>query len=116
VPYRTAAVDLESTLRSRLGFGGWGLGGKASGILGYGPIDVEKTIKLICQAIDKSITFFDTSPAYGDGMSENILGQATEGKRKSIFLASKIGTTNFRESQNFQLPQLRHSLDETLYG
>ena len=101
-------------LAPMIGFGGWGLGGKAPGILGYGPIDNGKAEHLVSLAIKKGITFFDTAPAYGDGTSEKIIGEAANSQRHKVFLATKVGASNFRNKQNFQLDEIKKSLEESL--
>lgn len=53
-------------------------------------MDVEASRKVIDQAIDSGINFFDTSDSYGT--SENILGEALGERRKKIVLATKFGS------------------------
>jgi aryl-alcohol dehydrogenase-like predicted oxidoreductase len=103
-----------STIGTRIAFGGWGLGGKNIGILGYGPIDIPNAIDLVEESISKGIIFFDTAPAYGDGLSEKILGLSTKDHREKVFLASKIGITDFRNGQNFDLSEIKQSFDDSL--
>ncbi|HTV17822.1 MAG TPA: aldo/keto reductase, partial [Polyangiaceae bacterium] len=42
-------------------------------------------------AVDAGITFFDTAPGYGDGLSERRLGLGLEGLRQKVVVATKIG-------------------------
>lgn len=53
-------------------------------------MDVEASRKVIDQAIDTGINFFDTSDSYGT--SENILGEVLGERRKRIVLATKFGS------------------------
>lgn len=72
---------------SALGFGCWGASGEPSW---GGHTDAEQ-IRAIQTAIDGGINFFDVAPVYGLGYAEEILGKATEGKRNSIYIATKCG-------------------------
>jgi len=84
---------------SRLGFGGWQLGNKEF----WGEMDFAEGVLLVKQAINQGITFFDTAPGYGNGMSEMIIGEAIKTDREEIIINSKIGhkadgTTDFSVS------------------
>jgi aryl-alcohol dehydrogenase-like predicted oxidoreductase len=47
---------------------------------------------LVVQAAEAGITYFDTAASYGEGLSEQLLGQGlrARGGRKGLFLATKI--------------------------
>ncbi len=68
---------------SEVGFGGAGIGhaNRATS-------DDECT-RAVRRALDLGIDFFDTSPVYGAGRSEENLGRALEGNRQRIVLATK---------------------------
>jgi aryl-alcohol dehydrogenase (NADP+) len=55
-----------------------------------GQLDEGDSIRLIHQAHDAGITFFDTADAYGDGLSETILGKALRDRRAGVVVASKV--------------------------
>ena len=67
----TFEPDLREESLTKLGFGTWGLGGNA-----YGSVSEEHAGQLISYAYSRGIRTFDTSPLYGDGRSEGILGEA----------------------------------------
>ena len=46
---------------------------------------------LVHYALDKAINYFDTAESYTGGDSETIIGQALQGKRDQVYLASKGG-------------------------
>ena len=46
---------------------------------------------LVHYALDKGINYFDTAESYTGGNSETIIGQALEGKRDQVYIASKGG-------------------------
>jgi aryl-alcohol dehydrogenase-like predicted oxidoreductase len=69
-------------------------------------------ITLLHEALDKGINFFDTARLYGD--SESIMGEAFEGVRKEIVLATKC--KHFRNPDG-SLPdymQLKETIEESL--
>ena len=54
-------------------------------------IDQEATTKVINGALDAGVTFFDTAEGYGDGRSEEYIGNAMKGRRDQVTLATKVG-------------------------
>ena len=53
--------------------------------------DSQKSRRLIDQAIDQGINFFDTADLYDHGKNEELLGLATQKSRKNIIIATKVG-------------------------
>src|SRR5262245_15748137 len=86
-------VALGSTgLRvSRLGLGGFPFGGRhlAAGWDPWTPEGRRTAVATIHRAIERGIDYFDTAPSYGQGNSEEIYGQALEGRRDGVVLATK---------------------------
>ena len=72
---------------SALSLGTWAMGGGAS----WGPSDEKGSVQTIKRALDAGINFIDTAPAYGNGLSEEILGRTLSGCRKDYILATKCG-------------------------
>ena len=73
-----------------MGFGAWAIGGNAHGN-SYGPTDDKVSIAAVKRAVELGCTFFDTADVYGWGRSEEILGEALEGHRDDIEIATKVG-------------------------
>ena len=72
---------------SALGFGCMGLNS------GYGyPLSKEDAIKLIRDAADRGVTFFDTAEVYGPFTNEEIVGEALAPIRNQVVIATKIGS------------------------
>jgi aryl-alcohol dehydrogenase-like predicted oxidoreductase len=70
---------------SALGMGCMGLN------FGYGPAtDKQEAIKLIREAYEQGITFFDTAEAYGQA-NEELVGEALAPFRKNVVIATKFG-------------------------
>jgi aryl-alcohol dehydrogenase-like predicted oxidoreductase len=55
-----------------------------------GQVDQHAASTMIDYCLDNEINFFDTANIYERGLSEEFLGKALRGKRKSIVLASKV--------------------------
>jgi aryl-alcohol dehydrogenase-like predicted oxidoreductase len=68
---------------SEIGFGAWGIGG-------WGARDDAEAKRALHLAYDRGVTFFDTALAYGDGHSENLIGEVFKTERSKIVIASKI--------------------------
>jgi len=71
---------------SAVGMGCWAIGGDA-----WGPVDDADSLASIRRAVDLGVTFFDTADVYGRGRSERLVGQALQGKRDQVILATKVG-------------------------
>ncbi len=54
-------------------------------------IDLAATRAVVDAALDAGVTFFDTADIYGRGLSEEYLGEALEGRRDQVVLATKFG-------------------------
>ncbi|MFZ0389756.1 MAG: aldo/keto reductase [Calditrichia bacterium] len=72
-----------------IGLGTWAIGGPW--VFGWGPQDDKESLSAILRALDLGINWIDTAPAYGLGHSEEIVGQALQGKRDRVILATKCG-------------------------
>ncbi len=97
-----------------LGSGLWGLGSDS-----YGEFSNEYSKKVIKYQIDKGITFFDTSDSYGDGRSEQILGDVLSELhiREDISIATKVGLLphkGFFMPSNFSLNYIQEKFKESL--
>ncbi|MBL4678453.1 MAG: aldo/keto reductase [Mucilaginibacter sp.] len=71
---------------SALGLGCMGLS------FGYGPAtDKSDAIKLLREAVERGVTFFDSAEAYGPNDNEVLLGEALAPYRDKIVIATKFG-------------------------
>ena len=71
---------------STVGLGTWAIGGWM-----WGGTDEQQSIQAIHAALDQGINLIDTAPAYGFGLSEEIVGRAIAGCRDKVVLATKCG-------------------------
>src|SRR6266850_8558461 len=56
-----------------------------------GRIDYEQSLAVIDAALEEGIELFDTADIYGQGMSEDFIGRALEGRRDRVLIATKFG-------------------------
>lgn len=71
---------------SAVGLGTWAIGGWM-----WGGTDRARSIRAIQASVDAGISLIDTAPAYGQGLAEEILGEAIQGRRDKVVLATKCG-------------------------
>ncbi|MBO8172289.1 MAG: aldo/keto reductase [Bacillaceae bacterium] len=53
--------------------------------------DEDKATRIIHEALDRGVNFFDTADLYDYGQNEEIVGKALQGKRDQVILATKVG-------------------------
>ncbi len=74
---------------SEIGYGMWGMAGWTGS-------DDEESLVSLQRAVDLGCNFFDTAWAYGEGHSEQLLGQIVRSNPdKKLFIATKIPPKNF---------------------
>lgn len=73
---------------SELAFGAWAIGGWM-----WGGADSKEAVKAIETAVDSGMTTIDTAAVYGFGLSEELVGKATRGKRDKVQILTKFGLT-----------------------
>ncbi|HXC22045.1 MAG TPA: aldo/keto reductase, partial [Steroidobacteraceae bacterium] len=71
---------------SRVALGTWAIGGWM-----WGGTDQRESIATIHAALHQGINLIDTAPAYGFGVSEQIVGAALVGVRAEAVIATKTG-------------------------
>jgi aryl-alcohol dehydrogenase-like predicted oxidoreductase len=84
------SVEISGTpiRASRIGLGTWAMGGFM-----WGGTDALNSIATIRTALEQGINLIDTAPAYGFGVSEELVGKALEdaGLRSQALIATKAG-------------------------
>ncbi|WP_261381692.1 aldo/keto reductase [Paenibacillus cremeus] len=75
---------------SRIGLGCWNFGSSNPRWGKPGKVEANDAVRLIQQAIDKGINFFDTANRYTGGEAEEILGRAIKGHRDKLVIATKV--------------------------
>jgi aryl-alcohol dehydrogenase-like predicted oxidoreductase len=74
---------------SEIGYGAWGIGGT----LWHGAKD-DESIRALHRAVDLGLNFIDTALVYGNGHSENLVGQVMKERKEQLYVASKIPPKN----------------------
>ena len=102
---------LEGLEVSELGFGNMSLSGGH-----YGPgVDKAQGIRVIREAYERGVTFFDTAEVYGPYVNEELVGEALAPVRDKVAIATKFGFridgTNGLDSRP---ERIRRVVDESL--
>jgi aryl-alcohol dehydrogenase-like predicted oxidoreductase len=93
----TPALELERNMQTReLGRGGLRVSAIGLGCMGisqaYGTrLSTEDGVKLIRDAVDRGVTFFDTAEVYGPFDNEEVVGEALRPVRERVVIATKFG-------------------------
>jgi aryl-alcohol dehydrogenase-like predicted oxidoreductase len=66
----------------QFGEAGWGWGKE---------LNLEEARRIVHRALELGINFFDTAEGYAGGQSEKILGEALQGQRDDVVVATKVG-------------------------
>lgn len=74
---------------SEVGYGAWGIG--QSGWVGARD---DESLNALHRAIDLGVNFIDTALAYGDGHSEQLVGQVVRSRSERVYIATKIPPKN----------------------
>src|SRR5512138_1907409 len=93
---------------SEIGLGAWQLANPE-----WGVNDKKEALKIVQKSLEAGCNFFDTAPAYGGGVSEELLGQALKSVRKDVILCSKFGHTA-EWVTDFSTPAIRPSIEASL--
>jgi aryl-alcohol dehydrogenase-like predicted oxidoreductase len=82
------------------------------------PESFSEAEKIVHQAIDSGIGFFDTADLYQRGKNEEHLGRAIKGKRPQLFISTKVGNQwnpggtswSWNPRKDYILSEVEHSL------
>lgn len=94
-----------------LSFGTATFGGGNSFFKKWGETQIDEATRLVNICFDHGVNFFDTADIYSDGLSEEILGKALEGKRHQTIISTKA-TFPFGEGYNNQGSSRFHLLKQ----
>ena len=108
------ALGATGLVVSEIGFGAWGIGGRTVAQTSYGDTDDQTSLTALARALERGITFFDTSAAYGDGHSEELIGQAIKGRRAQVVIATKAGYESWDRPPDFSSPAILASTEASL--
>ena len=100
---------------SEIGFGAWGIGGRTVSHTSYGDTDDRTSLAALARAHECGITFFDTSAAYGNGHSEELIGTAFVGTRHRVVVATKAGYEAWDRPPDFSAAAIVASTERSLH-
>ncbi|MDQ2697108.1 MAG: aldo/keto reductase [Pseudomonadota bacterium] len=76
---------------SEIGYGAWGIGQS----MWIGASDAESR-QALNRAVDLGVNFFDTALGYGDGHSEQLVGELVRQRSETLYVATKIPPKNMQ--------------------
>ena len=74
---------------SEVGYGAWGIGGK-----GWLGAEDDESVRALERALDLGLNFIDTALGYGDGHSEQLVGQVVRARSEPVYVSTKIPPKN----------------------
>jgi aryl-alcohol dehydrogenase-like predicted oxidoreductase len=105
----TRALGQTGLRLPKVSFGASSLGAE------FGPIDLNAALRVVRTAIDNGMNFIDTSPFYGRGMSEVLLGFALRDvPRDDYLIGSKLGRYDGAHF-DFSAKRVAESVDVSLH-
>jgi aryl-alcohol dehydrogenase-like predicted oxidoreductase len=97
-----------------LSFGTGTFGGGTEFFKAWGESDVTEATRLVDICLEAGVNLFDTADVYSNGLSEEILGKALEGKRDRALISTKT-TFRFGDGPN-DVGSSRYHLRRALEG
>lgn len=85
--FKNAGADI-----SALTVGTWGIAGANSAGVSWGDVDTKESIAAVRRMVENGVNMVDTAPIYGEGHSEEVVGQALKGIRDKVYLTTKFGS------------------------
>jgi aryl-alcohol dehydrogenase-like predicted oxidoreductase len=92
---------------SVVGLGTWQLGAD------WGNVSEADALAVLAAAVDTGVTFLDTADVYGDGRSEQLIGQFIRDMADRPFVATKMGRRAAQEPENYHLDNFRAWTDRS---
>ncbi|MEP7188568.1 MAG: aldo/keto reductase [Roseiflexaceae bacterium] len=102
-PFGTTGMQV-----SEIGLGAWQLANPS-----WGMDDKGEALRIVQQSLAAGCNFFDTAPGYGNGVSEELLGQGLASARKDVIICTKFGYSP-EGVQNFSTENIRPILEGSL--
>ncbi len=72
-----------------LGFGAGTFGGGNEFFKAWGETEAPEATRLVSVCLDAGVNLFDTANSYSDGLAEEILGKAIQGRRDKVLISTK---------------------------
>jgi aryl-alcohol dehydrogenase-like predicted oxidoreductase len=93
---------------SVIGLGTWQLGAD------WGDVDKGEALTLLAESVEAGVTFFDTADVYGDGRSEQLIGEfLADNPDSGVTVATKMGRRADLLAENYTLDNFRFWTDRS---
>ncbi|RZO89935.1 MAG: aldo/keto reductase [alpha proteobacterium HIMB59] len=94
---------------SEIGLGCWAIGSE------WGDVSKEDATEVLKTSLDKGINFFDTADVYGDGRSEQFIGELLKSTSEKIYVATKSGRRlDPHNSEGYNPENIERFIDRSL--
>ena len=94
---------------SEIGLGCWAIGSE------WGDVSKEDATEVLNTSLDNGINFFDTADVYGDGRSEQFIGELLKSTNEKIYVATKSGRRlNPHNSEGYNPQNIESFIDRSL--
>src|SRR5690242_18959630 len=77
-------------------------------------VDAATTARVVDAALDSGINFLDTADIYGNGQSEEFLGQALKGRWNRVVIATKFGSKMDDQREGAKPDHIRRAVEDSL--
>ncbi len=94
---------------SEIGLGAWQLANPD-----WNLDDRGEALRIVRASLDAGCNFFDTAPGYGQGRSEELLGEGLKGLRKDVIICSKYSHHTPDGGRDFDVQHIRPVLEGSL--
>ena len=91
---------------SEIGLGAWQLANPD-----WGVDSKSEGLRIIQKSLEAGCNFFDTAPGYGEGRSEELLGEGLKSVRKDVIICTKFSHYNADGERDFDAANIRTVLD-----
>jgi len=94
---------------SEIGLGCWAIGSE------WGDVSKEDANEVLKTSLDNGVNFFDTADVYGDGRSEQFIGELLKSTSEKIYVATKSGRRlNPHNSEGYNPQNIESFIDRSL--
>ena len=94
---------------SEIGLGCWAIGSE------WGDVSKEDATEVLKTSLDIGINFFDTADVYGDGRSEQFIGELLKSTSEKIYVATKSGRRlDPHNSEGYNPENIERFIDRSL--
>lgn len=93
---------------SEIGLGCWQLGGD------FGPVGDETARRILAQAADQGIDFWDTADVYGGGLSEERIAAFLDQRPAPVTVATKVGRDDGLYPDGYTRAKVRENLQGSM--